>query len=319
MKSLRNKVVLSAVVLAFALIATIGSTYAWFTVSDQASVTGVELNVQSSKSLLMRVYDGETGLLADDATEKLLDASTYSSNVSFSDITGTSTYSALDTYHITPVTAAYDSNADDTYDALNAKDLNLLNIDTKVLSAASGNATDGNYIDIKFWLLSQTSTETVALDTLDITASNVLGTKDAVTNAVNVAVWESGHSTVAAGAITGFVDTESTSTAFIFSLNPDYAFAFESGMRGYNTGTPVLNSLSTAGDLVALHSLYASTSSLANVSADTLMGATSVVTLTAGQPTLVTVRIYVEGWDAQTTNAILAAAFQVSFKFTLRA
>jgi len=320
MKSLRNKVVLSAIVLAFALIATIGSTYAWFTVSNTVAVSSIQLNVQSSESLLIRVYDGETGLLADNATEQLLDAATYSANLTYANIIATDYYGASGTgdlaaSRLTPVTAAVDN----TYAALNAKALKLMDVDSKVLTTTgvNGNSSTGEYVDVKFWLLSQTTTLPVVLDTLSITASNTLGTQDAIVNAVTVAVWESGHSTVAAGAITGFVDTEATSNSYIFSMNPDYGFAFVSGMRGYDGDTTdTLGAQSAV--LTALHSLYASTAAVAHVSAATVSGATSVVTLTAGQPTLVNVRIYVEGWDAQTTNAVLAAIFSVSFKFSLK-
>jgi len=56
----------------------------------------------------------------------------------------------------------------------------------------------------------------------------------------------------------------------------------------------------------------------ANVVTPTIGDATTVVTLQPNIPTLMTVRIYVEGWDAQTSNAVLAAAFKVSFKFSLK-
>jgi len=210
MKSLRNKVVLSAIVLAFALIATIGSTYAWFTVSNQVSVSSIELNVQSSESLLIRVFNDEA---SDDST--LLNATTYSANLTYADIIakayyGTSGAGNLAASRLTPVTAAVDG----TYAALDAKALKLMNIETKALTTigVNPNASDGEYVDIKFWLLSQgTVEEAIVLEALSILPNNGTGyttTKDTVTNAVNLAVWESGHSTVVANAVTAFVDTE---------------------------------------------------------------------------------------------------------------
>ena len=80
MKNLRNKIVLSGLVLLFALVATIGSTFAWFTVSDTVDVQTMNLNVKSSESLLIRVYNGETTGVAGDAT--LLDAGTYYASIS---------------------------------------------------------------------------------------------------------------------------------------------------------------------------------------------------------------------------------------------
>ncbi|MFA5698090.1 MAG: hypothetical protein WC888_06695, partial [Candidatus Izemoplasmatales bacterium] len=61
MKSLKTKVILSAIVLMFALVATIGSTYAWFTVSNTVSVSSIQMNVGTQEGLLIRAYDGEAG------------------------------------------------------------------------------------------------------------------------------------------------------------------------------------------------------------------------------------------------------------------
>ena len=58
MKSLRNKVILSGIVLVFAFIATIGSTYAWFTVSQTVSVDTMNLNVSAADNLAIRIWTG---------------------------------------------------------------------------------------------------------------------------------------------------------------------------------------------------------------------------------------------------------------------
>jgi len=82
MKALKSKVILSAAVLLFALVATIGSTYAWFTVSSTVSVPSLTLTVKSSKSLLIRPYYGETG------DESYLDVpSNYKTSLLLADIT----------------------------------------------------------------------------------------------------------------------------------------------------------------------------------------------------------------------------------------
>ncbi|MFA5696821.1 MAG: hypothetical protein WC888_00125 [Candidatus Izemoplasmatales bacterium] len=57
MKSLKKKVILSAFVLGFSLLTAFGSTYAWFTVSNTVTINSIELNVSTSPSLLIRVYD----------------------------------------------------------------------------------------------------------------------------------------------------------------------------------------------------------------------------------------------------------------------
>ena len=67
MKGLRNKVILSGIVLLFAFIATIGSTYAWFTVSTQTTVEGVSLQVTAADNLLIRAknYTDDSAFMAD--------------------------------------------------------------------------------------------------------------------------------------------------------------------------------------------------------------------------------------------------------------
>ncbi len=62
MKSLKTKVIMSAVVLVFALLATIGTTYAWFTVSSTVSLNTINIDVTTEESLLIRVWN------EDDAT-----------------------------------------------------------------------------------------------------------------------------------------------------------------------------------------------------------------------------------------------------------
>ncbi len=96
-------------------------------------------------------------------------------------------------------------------------------------------------------------------------------------------------------------------------------------MRGYSD-TPALNSVVAGSQttLRGLHSTYfnsTDTDDLAGhyVGTDSeVTSATTVASLPADTPTLINVRIYVEGWDAQTTNAILGAIFNVSFKFSIQ-
>jgi hypothetical protein len=58
---------------------------------------------------------------------------------------------------------------------------------------------------------------------------------------------------------------------------------------------------------------------LANVStANLTTDATTITTLHPSLPSLITVRIYIEGWDAQTSNSLLAALISVSFEFRLK-
>lgn len=309
MKSLRNKVILSGIVLLFALVATVGSTFAWFTVSNTVSVSSIELNVQSSESLLLLVDDGYDAV-TDAAT--LNDATNYKADLTMADILASSLYDTeLATWRLVPVTAAQlsgtaatDGSAATDLDALDASAFRLMDIDSKVYSAASANQTTGGYIQIDFWALSQSTTsEDIVLEDLAITSTgNALESQKQVVNAVNVAIFDN------------------ASTYSIFSLNPDYAFAFTTGMRGYDGNTTDSILLATQGDLIALHSTYyeAGSTPAANIVTDTIANATTIATLASNTPTKISVLIYVEGWDAETTNGILAATFQISFKFSLK-
>ncbi|MFA5007152.1 MAG: hypothetical protein WC509_06770 [Candidatus Izemoplasmatales bacterium] len=317
MKSLRNKIILSGLVLLFALVATIGSTFAWFTVSNTVTVAAMQLNVKTSESLLIKVYENEVG----DETA-LLDANNYKANLALTDITdpegdGNSTHAAtelywnLSTWYMTDVTA---TTALDGTTLGNVKDLRTLNIDTKAWSATGttvANSATGNFVELKFWVLSQgTGTEDVVLSDLAIdTVVANSDTQDNIVNAVRLATWVS---QTEENAVDG--------TAFIYSEDPDYDFTFTAGMRGYDSGVPTNNSIlaDSRDDLVTAHALFKGSADVADVSGDTLAEADVIYTLSQNIPTLFTVRIYIEGWDSDTTNGVLAAAFNISFKFSLQ-
>ncbi len=382
MKNLRNKIVLSGLVLLFALVATIGSTFAWFTVSNTVTVAAMQLNVKSSESLLIKVFAGENG---DEAS--LLDANNYKANLSLSDITAQ--YAGLTSWYMTDVTATVSQSGS----TLNPKQLQTMDVDNKTYSGTDGtpNSATGNFIELKFWILSQGSgTEDVVLSDLVIdTVTANSDTQDNVVNAVRLATWVS---KAAATPVAG--------TAHVYSEDPDYAFTFIPGMRGFtdtkfywvgtagesnlrnvsgsiiyvhvagDLGTTTetethywtlgsgnyildsgalevavtgyggavevaaanifttatlandaaLNKISDANQalLVTAQSLYEDGVGIANVSSADLAGADVIYSLAQNVPTLFTVRIYIEGWDSDTTNAILAAAFSISFKFSLQ-
>jgi hypothetical protein len=309
MKSLRNKVILSGIVLLFALVATIGSTYAWFTVSNTVSVSSIELNVESSESLLLLVDDGYN--LVDDEAY-LEDATNYKANLTMADIIASTLYDTeLATWRLVPVTAAQladgvtnDGSDATNLDALDASAFQLMDIDSKVYSAASANQTDGGYIQIDFWALSQSTTsEDIILEDLEIASDsgNSLS-QDEIVDAVNLAVYDN------------------DSKYSIFSLDPDYEFAFATGMRGFDDDATDAISFAARTDLIELHATYYNEAgtNLANIVTNTIANATTIATLASNVPQKLSVLIYVEGWDEQTTNGVLAATFQISFKFSLK-
>jgi len=91
MKALKTKVILSAFVLLFALVATIGSTYAWFTVSNTVSVSAFNLEVQTSPSLLIRLWDEVNG----DTADGTWTATDFKNTIAASDFTSSTYYDEL--------------------------------------------------------------------------------------------------------------------------------------------------------------------------------------------------------------------------------
>ncbi|HAQ56555.1 MAG TPA: hypothetical protein DCR44_04050 [Acholeplasmatales bacterium] len=319
MKNLRNKIVLSGLVLLFALVATIGSTFAWFTVSNTVSVPSLTLNVQSSESLLIRVFNGETGDSDNEGTEHLLDAETYKANLALSDFTAATTagYNNLSSWRLSPVTMTTTQASG----LLNGKTPNKMDIDSKVYSAldvdtstVEVNHASGFVIDLKLWVLSQGSgTGDIVLQDLAITASNAISAQDEVVNAVRLAVWNSLEYSA--------TPTDPAESAKIFGLDNDYAFAFLSGQRGYDGDATDSIVALTQDALELLHSEwydFDAVGDLANVYQNDKADADVITTLSQNIPTLMVVRVYIEGWDLQTTNAVLAAVFSISFKFTLQ-
>jgi len=268
------------------------------------------LNVKSSKSLLIRAYYGETG-----SESYLLVPSNYKTSLTASDITtsdavaiaaghATSPYSNISTWNLNDVTAVQTNN-----ETLNGKSLNTMSLAdktyTQTTDAANSSDVNGDYIDLMFWVFSQTASEDIVLENLSVTT----GTSNAY-QAIGVAVWKAQE---AASSV--------SETAKIFSQYPDYAFEFTSGMEGYNTpaGTPI-NAIASPATLLALHSTYYQDGATvaANIVTDTIGDATTLTTLALNTPSLMVVRIYIEGWDAQTTNSILAGNFNIAFSFSLK-
>lgn len=344
MKALKTKVILSAFVLLFAVVATIGSTFAWFTVSNEVKVDQFELNVQTSDSLLIRVYKpGETINTSD-----LRNANTYSTNLTSSMIGAAGTYSEGFTgWRLTPLTSVQFSDTELAYSGLNPFQLSVLSLSNPVVRthtrvdndapalAANRNNASGSFIELKFWVMSQSvGTRNLYLHELVITSDttltdNLLPGQQYAANAVRLGVGAT------SGATTGEGDLTPT-TGFVFanflhtSATQPYGFAFIPGMRGYdNTALSTLNALDQSIDnIVESHALFTTTGGdVANESKQVAVGSPlqtytdagvqSITTLAANTPQLISVRIYIEGWDAYATNAIIAAKFKINFSFVI--
>jgi len=329
MKALRTKVILSGIVLVFAFIATIGTTFAWFTVSQTATVDTMTLNVTSADSLLIRpVAAGNlgtptNGFTVDDdlGTDDLLTASNY-----FTTITQTMLINDFN-YQIdnsgTPWRVAPSTIIADTYASYNPKALNILdNFDSRSLTSAEANSVDGDYLEFKFWvLLEGEENETAVLELIDSSSiasngSNSTGQAD-IANAVRMSIWgrddffeaELGH-------------TGSEGSALVFGNSLDYNYSFTGDfVSSLGSAYDTLPNLYTGADEDNLFTdLVAAGNAIDHFDIDEYVAAPNakdIFEIKTNTPTLITVLIYVEGWDAQTTNSISLAQFDISFGFQI--
>lgn len=293
MKSLKTKVIMSAIVLVFALIATIGSTYAWFTVSNVVTVNTINITVESSESLLIRTWDTgqsetegqayNTYLYGAGATAWTLDD--FSSVVTISDSTA---YSGYTGWRLLPVTAlAGETAADTTYDSIDITTLRYLTDNaaaTRPLASATANNASGHYLEFKFWLLRPAGTNSNVV--FDYTLAGTYG------DAIHIGT-------------VGDASGEAVVTK-LFGNNLDYGYAWSASDSGFNDD---------ATDSVVN---VAGTVATALTAISGVEGTTSINYLeSANVPELVTVLVWLEGWDAETTNAVMAATFTLDMTFTL--
>ncbi|PKL00587.1 MAG: hypothetical protein CVV56_05565 [Tenericutes bacterium HGW-Tenericutes-1] len=308
MKSLKSKVILSAVVLIFALVATIGSTFAWFTVSSTVTASSLTLTVQSQDSLLIKIADPDA--VASEASANTV-ASLYRTILDEGDIVGTYPIVAARLKPVTAINAAYDALDGDVLNVFSSNaytrpltavaDLDLAQEGGNGYSANVNTAT-GGVIQVRFWIMSQTAGKNLRLSAFTTT-----GTDQAV-NAIRMSVWLGDYS----GSTSSFIYTPSTGSA-------DYEFAYLDGQTGYDDSAPytLLDGFNQLSDLSAsLSDDLVATHSIIGTSATGTPG-TIITALTINSPVLVTCMIYVEGWDAQTTNEIIDDSFDVSFSFTI--
>lgn len=308
MKTLRTKVIMSAIVLAFALIATIGSTYAWFTVSNTVSVNSFTVNTESRDSLLIRVWEtGDTGDMATDGwtlddfytTVDIEDSADYDTEIAAAYFTPVT---ALTGETVTPGTPDYYATdySDIDFTALRELSDNAISSFAtygRELNAAAANTASGGYIELKFWLVKPSGINTNVTFTYSVTDnSGATDYEDAMYFGV---VADSGQ--------------------YIFADDPEFTFAWVDGDAGYANG---------ALDAIATSSLIGdATVSLITVAEDTntyftahlgTVDSTSIMTLgTALTPELVTVYIWIEGWDSDATNAVMGASFDITLSFSL--
>jgi len=290
MKSLKTKVIMSAIVLVFALIATIGSTYAWFTVSNVVTVNTVSITVESSESLLIKVWNTGDDALADPGDPYSDYGWTLDDFSSVVTLTDSPYYASYESWKLLPVTAlASESVAGLTdYTSIDITALRYLTSATaadRPLAAATANNASGHFLELKFWLLRP------AGDNMNIYYSYTLdGTYE---DAMFIGI---------------IGDDDADDPLYtVFGNDMDYAFAWTASDAGFHDDATdsVVNLASITSALTAITGAE---------------GTTSVHYLeTANVPELVTVRVWLEGWDADANNAVMGATFELDMSFILGA
>lgn len=287
MHSLKKKVILTSIIVLFALIATIGSTFAWFTLDSSSTVGDVQLEVGSDVSLLL-LMDQNYDYVNNPAHKTFLDNPSngfYVSNLTTAMIVAVYNYNLIS---FEPVTTT------------NGK--NYLKND-RVTPASASPSAPGQYIEFSVWILSQTQNATVTIRNLEITANNTIIFKNIVADAVRMSI------------------ENQAGDVFIFGNDRDYLFTYREDQFGYDSVTPANNSIPALqkSTLEALHKIYYTTGTpIVGESTSSLTSADTVVSLTGNTPQKLTIRIWIEGWDEDANNNIMSAALRVKFDFAVQ-
>ncbi|MBU1145058.1 MAG: hypothetical protein KJ971_04290 [Firmicutes bacterium] len=298
MKSLKTKVLLSAFVLFFALVATIGSTYAWFTVSSTVAVSSLELNITTAESLLIKVAPATTAINASPTSAELT-PSNYTTALTSDNFDptglGTGLGYSLATWTMSPVTTV-----ETDYSGVLANAFNVIGGTTaRALTATTDfNSTSGYAIQLKFWVMAQTDA-TLKLATQSVTGTSGSGTVNtAVQNSMRLAITSTGNT-----------------NGKIFGTDMDYDYSFA------GTSLAAIPAITdTNFNLISEYSTYVLDSGVAfaaSVTAANGADGATIQTLTANVPVVVFVTIYLEGWDAEATQDVAAAPMTVAFNFTI--
>ena len=305
MKSLKSKVILSAVVLIFALVATIGSTFAWFTVSATVTASSLTLNVSTEKSLLIKVADvDDTYVLGQD-----YDPSNYTTSLTAASFTTDLGY-YLSSWVLRPSTVInpdYDLAYVNTFANIN-KDTALLTDVTasgvNPMSDATTPSNGGYVIQLKLWVMAQ-SDANLYVNNVAVLGGTGLG-GDTTTETVKDAI----EGSTRLAFVSSYTETNVPGKGYIYA-NPftepdpatiDYGYQFPEA-PAYTLSTASLvfeGDINELADLTNLNGVTSTTGSL-------------IETLEANVPELISVYVYVEGWDLQANNYIIGAPFRISF------
>lgn len=289
MKAIQKKVLLSGLIVVFAFIVTIGSTFAWFTVGQSADVQEMNLTINSSESILILLDEGYDPV--EDATF-LNTPQNYKSILTNADFVGV--------YDITDINIAMEPLT-----SVNGTAITTRSGGTARFTTDGGDPTLlGQYVEFNVWLLSQSQTVSIALADFTVTADNAVTNKNIVVDALRMSL----------------TSTAATNNVRIFGYDRDYGFEFLEGQVGYSSTASENEIDSTvATTLTGLHGVYYTLGATeVGESTNTKLDASQLFILVANTPTKVTIRIWIEGWDAQANNNLVAAIFDIAFNFIVR-
>ena len=328
MKALKSKIILSAAVLFFALVATVGSTFAWFTVASTNKVDSMTLNVQSADSLLIKVANPAD---PNGAASRLTVASTYYTTVTSAMINAA--YTNLANWRLEPVTAVQPDYTTVSGELASLRkfttNLNPLRALSAIDAGVFGtwgddvNSATGKVVQLGFWVMSQAaSTKNVGITALSITADNDIEARDQVTNAARVS-FKLGDSNAYIYANSGAVDYD---YEYLINL-PGYYSGWDDDANPNTplnpemyTGTVspwVLRGFNKIDNLIHGYSGIladpVTAAELAALSTHKTAGSFAMGDLAPDTAELLTISIFVEGWDAQSTNTVISAAFAITF------
>ena len=316
MKALRTKVILSGIVLVFAFIATIGTTFAWFTVSQTATVEEMTLNVQSADNLLIKAFDSTETYVYDttNTTANPLNLAlpgSYKTNLLTSDLVAAGyALTGVNAWRLSPATVAAGSNGNGTGTfgkVFHVLDSNL-GSENRSYSPATGNSEDGYYITLQFILYSQSeNAQNIALENFWVVSNEDNTSLQAnIANAVRISVWAEADFDLDIPANEFDTPRSADNGATLFGLTDDYGYTF--------TGDFEFTGWNLYGDtnMVGLHA--ATGPAVTAVTTDTNSSAT-LFKIQPSTPTLVTVVIYVEGWQEDADNDISEGSFDIQFGF----
>jgi hypothetical protein len=282
----QKKIILTGIVLLFAFITTIGATFAWFTIGNVNTVESINLTISAEGSILILVDDGYPNV--DFSEVDLTVASNYQTILTNASIL--SVY-RFDYIKLEPVTTLNGSSFTfrDPLIPANADD-----------DQAGSGANAGQYIEFSVWLLSQAIDVEIIMSELSLSASNSNPLQDTVINTLRLS-------------------TTSDAGTFIFGIDKDYDFEYWPDIIGYDPlGDNALDPSDIA-TITALHGLYFTAGT--NVSDSSTLDSDEpdpIVSLLAGVPKKVTIRIWIEGWDLQSNNNLLNAIFNLAFQFKVK-